>query len=151
MATRNQKSFAARFFIVDDVEILAAAFSLWRTNISLGHAKLGAFLPAELHPEAFGLGVVRIEKDIASGDARFFQFREATENQFCSQSVPAVRWRDREMIQTRPPAIVAAEDGADEVFSLARDEAEAAVSFQKFTDLRLRVGFTQADALGVLP
>lgn len=59
--------------------------------------------------------------------------------------------RDREMVEVSAPAVVSAQDSANDTFAVASDETHFWIAFQIERDVRPGVGFVETDAFGSAP
>ena len=99
-------------------------------EISLNQTNVGSFFPTVTPPELLSIRIVGVEKDIALHDAQLFQLRQALLNQFRAEPVPTVRGQNCEVMQITPAAVMAAENCADKVISVAGGKAHSGISFE---------------------
>ena len=63
-----------------------------------------------------------------------------------------MRGNDRQMVQVAPPAVVSAEDGADDdTIGVRRDQAQAGIASQIGGDGLARIGIAETDAFARAP
>ena len=99
-------------------------------EISLNQTDVRALFPAIAPPKLLSIRIVVVEKDIAFHDAQLPQLCQAFFDQFRAEPLTAVSWYNCEMMQVTPAAIMAAENCADKVSSVAGDKAHSGISFE---------------------
>ena len=110
-----------------------------------------ADLPPVVKPKRLAGAVVGIEEDVALGDVVFGEGREAMVEEGAGDALAAVGAGDGEVVEVTAAAVVAAEDGADELVVVDGDGAESGVAGEEGGDGGVGVGLVEADAFGGLP
>ena len=110
-----------------------------RNEIHLDQKNVGASLPSVSPPELFPINIVVVEKDIALHDPELFQLGQTPGHEARAKPFPAVRWRNRQVMQIAASTVVSAEYCPDDHSSVAGDKTHSRISLQETSYRNARV------------
>ena len=103
-------------------------------------------------PKRLRLDIIFIDKDIAPMHSQLPQIGNTRLHQAFANARAAMPPGNRKMIETAPPAIMAAEDRANDFPALIpRDKAQPRISPQERLDSILAIGFAQTHPFRLAP